>query len=94
MKKKVIITQEVIVDIPDNKLDDTLAGYKEIIDANGSTVDLFTHIAYNYAINCAVFVDGIGDIKTIGDLSVYGKPESKISVERDRDLIDMETEDL
>ena len=90
MKKKVTITQEVVVDIPDSKVDDVESAYTQIIDECGTLDDVFEHIAYNYAINCAYAVEAVGPITDIP--SHHAKDE--IVVKRDRGLIEMETSDM
>lgn len=85
LKAQIIITQQLEIEIPMNKIDTLLKGFREIIDEYGDEPEMFEHIAYNVAINGSEFVEGIGKVK------VNGIGNSDISVEYKRSDIEMET---
>lgn len=76
MKKKVIMTICVEVEILDDQVDQTVKDYREIIDSNATIDDVFLQIALNH-IKFGGFCEGVGDpglnftVETIiGDTSI------------------------
>jgi len=66
-KQAVRIVMEAEVIIPDEELDDILAGFRKTIQANASADDVRAHIAWNVIIiDCGFFVEGIGLVKVNG----------------------------
>lgn len=61
MTKTIKVIKEYEITIPDDKIEQHLKDYKEVIDSNGKPEDLFTHIAWNLDLG-GTFVEGIGRV--------------------------------
>ena len=61
MIKTVEIIKEVVVTIPDDKLDSMLKDYKEIINETATIDEMFEHIGWSIGTSESSFVEGCGE---------------------------------
>jgi len=65
MKKKLMatITKKFEIEIPDNKLDEILKDFQDVISSSADNDSLFEQIAYNKVMFESGFCEGIGTEK-------------------------------
>lgn len=63
MRKKITVTRSYSVDIPDDKVSDTLGELQKFLGFDVTPDMLFMHVAKNSGSN---FIDGIGNLSSFG----------------------------
>lgn len=71
MKKIILVTQEIEVTIPDDKIDEYMAGFNDIISDTDDVNELLNHIAWSVSMGFS-FVEGVGRVRVDGVDEGYG----------------------